>query len=104
MAKITEHKEDKIGGLSLYLAAVALITLLAIAAQIRHPHYYFWALVVSYFWGIAMHERTPNLYKSARKAGIWYLFLGGLLTASVAFITMVFRDLDQFIENLFQMP
>ena len=104
MAKITEHKEDKIGGLFLYLSAVILITLLAITAQIGKPHYYFWALVVSYFWGVAMHGRTPGLYKNARRAGIWYLVLGGLLTASVAFITMVFRDFDRFIENLIQSP
>jgi hypothetical protein len=104
MAKITEHKEDKIGGLFLYLSAVILITLFAITAQIRHPHYYFWALVVSFFWGVATYERTPKLYKSARNAGFFYLFLGGLLTASVAFITMVFRDLDRFLEYLIQTP
>jgi len=104
MAKITEHKEDRIGGLFLNIASVTLITLFAITAQVRHSHYYIWALIVSYFYGVAMHERTPTLYKSARNAGLFYLLFGGLLTASVAFITMVFRDPEQFFEYLIQTP
>lgn len=104
MAKITEHKEDKIGGLFLNIASLTLITLFAITAQVRHSHYYIWALMVSYFYGIAIHERTPRLYKRVRNAGLFYLLFGGLLTASVAFITMVFRNPEQFFEYMIQMP
>jgi hypothetical protein len=104
MAKITEHKEDKIGGLFLNLASVSLITMLSIVAQVRHMQYFFWALAVSFFWGVATYDRTPSLYKSARNAGLFYLLFGGALAATVAFITMVFRNPEQFADYLIQIP
>ena len=104
MAKITEHKEDKIGSLLLNFASVTLITMLSIAAQVRHTHYFFWAAVVSYFCGVATYDRAPRVYKNARVAGLMYLLFGGVLTATIAFITMVFRNPDRFSDYLIQVP
>ena len=104
MAKITEHREDKIGSLLLNFAALFLITMMSIAAQVRHTHYFVWAAVVSYFWGVATYDRTPGFYKNARTAGFLYLLFGGALSATIAFITMVFRDPARFAEYLIQFP
>jgi hypothetical protein len=104
MAKITEHREDRIGSLLLNSAALSLITMFSITAQVRHTYYFVWAAVVSYFWGIATYERTPRLYKNAKTAGVIYLLFGGALSATIAFITMVFRDPARFAEYLIQFP
>lgn len=104
MAKITEHREDRIGSLLLNFAALSLITMLSIAAQVRHTHYFVWAAVVSYLWGVATHDRAPRFYKSARTAGFLYLLFGGGLSATIAFITMVFRDPARFADYLIQLP
>ena len=104
MAKITEHREDKIGTLLLNFASLSLIIMLSIAAQVRHTHYFVWAAAVSYFWGVATYERTPRIYKNARTAGFVYLLIGSALSATTAFITMVFRDPALFAEYLIQSP
>ena len=104
MAKITEHKVDKIGSLFLNLAAVIIITLFSIAAQARHTHYFVWAGMVSFFWGLATYDRAPGAYRNPRIAGLSYVLYGAVLSATIAFITMVFREPERFADYLIQIP
>jgi len=104
MAKITEHKEDKIGNLLLNFSALSLIIMLSIAAQVRYTNYFVWVAAVSYFWGLATYERTPKFYKNVKTAGFIHLLIGGVLSATVAFITMVIRDPTFFSGYLIQAP
>lgn len=99
--EITHYRKDKRGEMFLQISAASLIGMLSVAGVMEGSWvYFFWAVLVSYFWGEAMFAREPRRYRHAGSRRIMFVMQGAMIIFVVSLITVVWINPQLLWERL----